>query len=121
MYPKKLQEAIDDIQIELTSYKNADAVVSKYGWNGFRWFEDTKNKVGKNSFQVSRSQSERMRIFSIKLLHLLLQIWIQNLSENRVLHELADKTRMQIKDVEEKIEKLEWFVEQVNQYFSGQS
>ena len=42
----------------------------------------------------------------------------QNLSDNRVLHELADKTRMQIKDVEEKIEKLEWFVEQVNQYFS---
>ena len=31
---------------------------------------------------------------------------------------MADKTRMQIKDVEEKIEKLEWFVEQVNQYFS---
>ncbi|MEZ7645705.1 virulence protein [Streptococcus parasanguinis] len=31
---------------------------------------------------------------------------------------MADKTRMQIKDLEEKIEKLEWFVEQVNQYFS---
>ena len=42
----------------------------------------------------------------------------KNLSENRVLHELADNTQMQIKDVEEKIEKLEWFVEQVNQYFS---
>ena len=28
---KKLQEAIDDIQIELNSYKNADAVVSQYG------------------------------------------------------------------------------------------
>lgn len=42
----------------------------------------------------------------------------KNLSENRVLHELADNTQMQIKEVEEKIEKLEWFVEQVNQYFS---
>ena len=31
---------------------------------------------------------------------------------------MADKTRMQIKDLEEKIEKLEWFVEQVNLYFS---
>ena len=28
---KKLQEAVDDIQLELTSYKNADAQVSGYG------------------------------------------------------------------------------------------
>ena len=114
---KKLQEAIDDIQIELNSYKNADAVVSKYGELDL---DDLKTQKQSWEKQLSKYQDliRKNEDFFNRVGAFLTANLDQNLSENRVLHELADKTRMQIKDVEEKIEKLEWFVEQVNQYFS---
>ena len=114
---KKLQEAIDDIQIELNSYKNADAVVSKYGELDL---DDLKTQKQSWEKQLSKYQDliRKNEDFFNRVGAFLTANLDQNLSENRVLHELADKTRMQIKDLEEKIEKLEWFVEQVNQYFS---
>ena len=114
---KKLQEAIDDIQIELNSYKNADAVVSKYGELDL---DDLKTQKQNWEKQLSKYQDliRKNEDFFNRVGAFLTANLDQNLSENRVLHELADKTRMQIKDLEEKIEKLEWFVEQVNQYFS---
>ena len=114
---KKLQEAIDDIQIELNSYKNADTVVSKYGELDL---DDLKTQKQSWEKQLSKYQDliRKNEDFINRVGAFLTANLDQNLSENRVLHELADKTRMQIKDVEEKIEKLEWFVEQVNQYFS---
>lgn len=114
---KKLQEAIDDIQIELNSYKNADAVVSKYGELDL---DDLKTQKQSWEKQLSKYQDliRKNEDFINRVGAFLTGNLGQNLSDNRVLHELADKTRMQIKDVEEKIEKLEWFVEQVNQYFS---
>ena len=114
---KKLQEAIDDIQIELNSYKNADAVVSQYGDMDLDDLKTQKQgwekQLLKYQEQIRKNEDFWNRVGAFLTANL-----DQNLSENRVLHELADKTRMQIKDVEEKIEKLEWFVEQVNQYFS---
>lgn len=114
---KKLQEAIDDIQIELNSYKNADAVVSKYGELDL---DDLKTQKQSWEKQLSKYQDliRKNEDFINRVGAFLTGNLGQNLSDNRVLHELADKTRMQVKDVEEKIEKLEWFVEQVNQYFS---
>lgn len=114
---KKLQEAINDIQIELNSYKNADAVVSKYGELDL---DDLKTQKQSWEKQLSKYQDliRKNEDFINRVGAFLTGNLGQNLSDNRVLHELADKTRMQIKDVEEKIEKLEWFVEQVNQYFS---
>ena len=114
---KKLQEAINDIQIELNSYKNADAVVSKYGELDL---DDLKTQKQSWEKQLSKYQDliRKNEDFFNRVGAFLTANLDQNLSENRVLHELADKTRMQIKDLEEKIEKLEWFVEQVNQYFS---
>ena len=114
---KKLQEAIDDIQIELNSYKNADAVVSKYGELDL---DDLKTQKQSWEKQLSKYQDliRKNEDFFNRVGAFLTANLDQNLSENRVLHELADKTRMQIKDLEEKIEKLVWFVEQVNQYFS---
>ena len=114
---QKLQEAIDDIQIELNSYKNADAVVSKYGELDL---DDLKTQKQSWEKQLSKYQDliRKNEDFFNRVGAFLTANLDQNLSESRVLHELADKTRMQIKDLEEKIEKLEWFVEQVNQYFS---
>lgn len=114
---KKLQEAIDDIQIELTSYKNADAVVSKYGEMDL---DDLKTQKQSWEKQLSKYQDLIIKNedFFNQAAAFVTANLDKNLSENRVLHELADNTQMQIKEVEEKIEKLEWFVEQVNQYFS---
>lgn len=114
---KKLQEAIDDIQIELNSYKNADAVVSQYGNMDLDDLKTQKQSWEKQLLKY-QEQIRKNEDFWNRVGAFLTANLDQNLSENRVLHELADKTRMQIKDVEEKIEKLEWFVEQVNQYFS---
>ena len=114
---KKLQEAINDIQIELNSYKNADAVVSKYGEMDL---DDLKTQKQSWEKQLSKYQDlirKNEDFFNIVGATITGNL-DKKLSENRVLHELADKTQMQIKDLEEKIEKLEWFVEQVNQYFS---
>lgn len=114
---KKLQEAIDDIQIELTSYKNADAVVSKYGEMDL---DDLKTQKQSWEKQLSKYQDliRKNEDFFNLVGATITGNLDKKLSENRVLHELADNTQMQIKDLEEKIEKLEWFVEQVNQYFS---
>lgn len=114
---KKLQEAIDDIQIELNSYKNADAVVSQYGNMDLDDLKTQKQSWEKQLLKY-QEQIRKNEDFWNRVGAFLTGNLGQNLSDNRVLHELADKTRMQIKDVEEKIEKLEWFVEQVNQYFS---
>lgn len=114
---KKLQEAIDDIQIELTSYKNADAVVSKYGEMDL---DDLKTQKQSWEKQLSKYQDliRKNEDFFNLVGATITGNLDKKLSENKVLHELADNTQMQIKDLEEKIEKLEWFVEQVNQYFS---
>lgn len=114
---KKLQEAIDDIQIELNSYKNADTVVSQYGNMDLDDLKTQKQSWEKQLLKY-QEQIRKNEDFWNRVGAFLTGNLGQNLSDNRVLHELADKTRMQIKDVEEKIEKLEWFVEQVNQYFS---
>ena len=98
---KKLQEAIDDIQIELNSYKNADAVVSQYGDMDLDDLKTQKQSWEKQLLKY-QEQIRKNEDFWNRVGAFLTANLDQNLSEIRVLHELADKTRMQIKDVEEK-------------------
>lgn len=94
---KKLQEAIGDIQIELNSYKNADAVVSQYGDMDLDDLKTQKQSWEKQLLkyqeQIRKNEDLLNRVGAFLTANL-----DQNLSENRVLHELADKTRMQIKN-----------------------
>lgn len=56
---KKLQAAIDDIQLELTSYKNADAQVSGYGDLDLDQLKELKKIEGRAvSYRRSSDSSE---------------------------------------------------------------
>lgn len=114
---KKLQTAVDDIQTELTSYKNADAVISGFGELDL---EDLKIQKETRENQLAEVKSQIRE--NEKFLNLIGSLITGNLgdhiSKNNALHELEYHLQMGIDELKDKIEKLEWFVLQVSQYFS---
>jgi hypothetical protein len=113
---KKLQSAIDDIQTELTSYKNADAVISGFGELDL---EDLKTQKETREKQLAEVKSQIRE--NEKLRSIIGALGTGNLgnhfSKNNALHELEYQLQMGIDELKDKIEKLEWFVLQVSQYF----
>jgi hypothetical protein len=114
---KKLQTAVDDIQTELTSYKNADAVISGFGELDL---DDLKTQKETRENQLAEVKSQIRE--NEKLISLIGALGTGNLgnhfSKNNALHELEYQLQMGIDELKDKIEKLEWFVSQVSQYFS---
>ena len=114
---KKLQEAIDDIQGELSSYKSADAEVAKYGELDLDLLKEQlkikQEMLEKTQAQLAEYQSLSRRIsdgFAGKL--------ADNFSKTIALTEVENQLNIGIREIEEKIDKLEWFVAQVSQYFT---
>ena len=114
---KKLQSAVDDIQTELTSYKNADAVISGFGELDL---DDLKIQKETRENQLAEVKSQIRE--NEKLISLIGALGTGNLgdhlSKNNSFHELEYQLQMGIDELKDKIEKLEWFVLQVSQYFS---
>ena len=114
---KKLQSAIDDIQTELSSYKSADAVISGFGELDLDDLKTQKETREKQLAEVKSQIRENEKLRSI-----LGALGTGNLgnhfSKNNALHELEYQLQMGIDELKDKIEKLEWFVLQVSQYFS---
>ena len=114
---KKLQSAVDDIQIELSSYKSADAVISGFGELDL---DDLKiqKETRENQLEEVKSQIRENEQF-LSLTGALLKGKLgDHHSKNKALHELEYQLQMGINELKDKIEKLEWFVLQVSQYFS---
>lgn len=113
---KKLQSAIDDIQTELTSYKNADAVISGFGeldLDDLKTQKDTREKqLAEVKTQIRENEKLRSIIGALGNGNL-----GNHFSKNNALHELEYQLQMGIDELKDKIEKLEWFVLQVSQYF----
>ena len=114
---KKLQEAIDDIQGELASYKSADTEVAKYGELDLDLLKEQlkikQEMLEKTQAQLAEYQSLSRRIsdgFAGKL--------ADNFSKTIALTEVENQLNIGIREIEEKIDKLEWFVAQVSQYFT---
>nr|WP_255297037.1 EndoU domain-containing protein [Streptococcus sanguinis] len=114
---KKLQEAIDDIQGELSSYKSADTEVAKYGELDLDLLKEQlkikQEMLEKTKVQLAEYQSLSRRIsdgFTGKL--------ADNFSKTISLTEVENQLNIGIREIEEKIDKLEWFVAQVSQYFA---
>ena len=114
---KKLQEAIDDIQGELSSYKSADTEVAKYGELDLELLKEQlkikQEMLEKTQAQLAEYQSLSRRIsdgFAGKL--------ADNFSKTIALTEVENQLNIGIREIEEKIDKLEWFVAQVSQYFT---
>ena len=110
---KKLQSAIDDIQTELSSYKSADAVISGFGELDLDDLKTREKQLAEVKTQIRENEK------FLSLTGALITGKLGNhLSKNNALHELEYQLQMGIDELKDKIEKLEWFVLQVSQYFS---
>ena len=114
---KKLQAAIDDIQLELTSYKNADAQVSGYGDLDMDQLKELK-KLREEQLAIVEAQIQARENWLNQIKDLFTLNWGKAFSEKTILYNTKSQIESGIQDLDDKIEKLEWFVLQVSQYFS---
>ena len=114
---KKLQAAIDDIQGELNSYKYADSTVSEYGILDLdllkEQLETKQEMLVKTQAQLAEYQSLFRRIIDGLAGEL-----ADNLSKTNALTVLENQLNIGIREIQEKIDKLEWFVADVSKYFT---
>ena len=114
---KKLQAAVDDIQTELNSYRIADAQVAEYGNLDLDQLKKTKELREKQLASIKKAieakESFLERVKSIATFNI-----VSHMESLVILSSAESQIESQIKELEEKIEKLEFFVAQVSQYFS---
>ena len=114
---KKLQAAIDDIQLELTSYKNADAQVSGYGDLDLDQLKELK-KLREEQLAIVEAQIQARENWLNQITDLFSLNWGKAFSEKTILYSTKSQIESGIQDLDDKIEKLEFFVSEVSQYFS---
>lgn len=114
---KKLQAAIDDIQLELTSYKHADAQVSGYGDLDLDQLKELK-KLREEQLAIVEAQIQVRENWLNQITDLFTLNWGKAFSEKTILYNTKFQIESGIQDLDDKIEKLEFFVSQVSQYFS---
>ena len=114
---KKLQAAIDDIQLELTSYKNADAQVSGYGDLDLDQLKELK-KLREEQLAIVEAQIQVRENWLNQIKDLFSLNWGKAFSEKTILYNTKSQIESGIQDLDDKIEKLEFFVSQVSQYFN---
>ena len=114
---KKLQAAIDDIQLELTSYKDADAQVSGYGDLDLDQLKELK-KLREEQLAIVEAQIQARENWLNEIKDIFTFNWGKAFSEKTILYNTKSQIESGIQDLDDKIEKLEFFVSQVSQYFS---
>ena len=114
---KKLQAAIDDIQLELTSYKNADAQVSGYGDLDLDQLKELK-KLREEQLAIVEAQIQARENWLNQIKDFFTLNWGKAFSEKTILYNTKSQIESGIQDLDDKIEKLEFFVSEVSQYFS---
>ena len=114
---KKLQAAIDDIQLELTSYKHADAQVSGYGDLDLDQLKELK-KLREEQLAIVEAQIQARENWLNQIKDLFTLNWGKAFSEKTILYNTKSQIESGIQDLDDKIEKLEFFVSEVSQYFS---
>ena len=114
---KKLQAAIDDIQLELTSYKHADAQVSGYGDLDLDQLKELK-KLREEQLAIVEAQIQVRENWLNQITDLFSLNWGKAFSEKTILYNTKSQIESGIQDLDDKIEKLEFFVSQVSQYFN---
>ena len=114
---KKRQAAIDDIQLELTSYKNADAQVSGYGDLDLDQLKELK-KLREEQLAIVEAQIQVRENWLNEIKDIFTFNWGKTFSEKTILYNTKSQIESGIQDLDDKIEKLEFFVSQVSQYFS---
>ena len=114
---KKLQEAIDDIQGELASYKSADSEVAGYGELDLDLLKEQLKIKNEQLAKVEKQIADNQDFFR-NAGALLTGKLGDLLSQTSALMEVETQLNIGIREIQEKIDKLGWFVDQVSQYFT---
>ena len=114
---KKLQDAIDDIQEELSSYKSADTEVAKYGELDLDLLKE-QLKIKQEMLEKTQAQLAEYQSILRRIIDGVAGKLADNLSKTNALTVLENQLNIGIREIQEKIDKLEWFVAQVSQYFT---
>ena len=114
---KKLQAAIDDIQEELNSYKYADSTVSEYGILDLDLLKE-QLETKQEMLEKTQAQLAEHQFLFRRIIDGLAGGLADNLSKTNALTVLENQLNIGIREIQEKIDKLEWFVAQVSQYFT---
>ena len=114
---QKLQAAVDDIQTELNSYRNADSTISGFGSLDLEQLKKLKKLKERQLKEIQKQISDHEDFF-----HLVGSFVTGNIETNltqlSALYTFEDNLALDIKELQDKIEKLEWFVAEVSNYFS---
>ena len=113
----KLREAVGDIQSELASYEHAHSVVAEYG-NLDHDDLTTALLEAQERLRLIETQIEHNNDFFTQVQAVFIGDLDQLAYQNTVLERLKEQVEHEIKDLKEKIEKLEWFVADVSKYFT---
>jgi hypothetical protein len=114
---KKLQAAVDDIQSELNSYREADAQVSGFGDLDLDRMKETRALRAVQLSQIKEQIKEKDSFWN-QLGAVVSGQTAKHISERSALSRMSGMLESSIRTLDEKIEKLEFFVDQVSQYFS---
>lgn len=113
----KLGQAIDDIQAELTSYEHAHSVVAEHGDLDLDDLT-TGLATAEEQLRLTEEQLERNRDF-FRQVQAFVTGELPGLAlRNEALERLRERLENTIREHKTKIEKLEWFVADVSNYFS---
>ncbi|KXT69787.1 T7SS effector LXG polymorphic toxin [Streptococcus cristatus] len=114
---KKLQAAIDDIQEELNSYKYADSTVSEYGILDLDLLKE-QLETKQEMLEKTQAQLAEHQFLFRRIIDGLAGVLADNLSKTNALTVLENQLNIGIREIQEKIDKLEWFVADVSKYFT---
>ena len=106
---KKLQAAIDDIQEELNSYKYADSTVSEYGILDLDLLKE-QLETKQEMLEKTQAQLAEHQFLFRRIIDGLAGVLADNLSKTNALIVLENQLNIGIREIQEKIDKLEWFV-----------
>lgn len=113
----KIQAAVDDIQVELDSYKTADATISSYGNLDLEQLKEIK-KTWEKQLALVKEQIKEKENFWNKLADVFTLNINSLVTQTNMLKNAQTQIEASISNVDEKIQKLEFFVSQVSQYFT---
>ncbi|HEL1110612.1 TPA: hypothetical protein TUV12_001861, partial [Streptococcus equi subsp. zooepidemicus] len=113
---KKLQAAIDAIQVELTTYQRADAQISRYGTLDRDQLTELK-RLRERQVQVIQAQIDENESFMKQVSSLLTGDYGTLWSDTSTLYHAKNQLEIGIREVTTKLESLEWFLTQTSDCF----
>ena len=115
----KVHLAIEDVKSELSSYEYAHGIATKATINGFADLDEFKKQLNLKKKQLKEVESQIQK--NNEFLYQVQAVFTGDIdslnSQNYALQQIKEQLEMDIRDYQERISKLEWFVADVSRYF----